>query len=394
MKIIRKGMYLLLLSLFLILNSCTNSDEIEQPIRNIYTEQEIHDLFSESVFKVEILDKNFNVISQGSGFFVSEKGTFVTNAHVVEDGWYGRIDQDQYFFDVNIVEIIKYNEKYDYAILKAYNLFDVDKYKPVSLSEDYNIGDDVYSIGYPQGSYSSIISKGKILGEAEFDEIPYIVTSAEIDSGSSGGVTVNNKGEVIGITSVGFNDGTFGTIPTRIFKYDINSSNLFPISIKDFFHPSRLVSIDYSNLTTYFDIFVENTDIEYYGTVGVSVYYDIYITSKQEYEFLLSGISLTVQIKTNYRTIFLNGTYSQTDYIYYDVSLESNDVYILSVSTTISGNIYNVDTYSWDIYGVLGSIIIYDWENTEFENKFQHKMNLIKYLLSCKSGVQNTCKII
>ena len=333
-----------------------------------YTKNEIYNIVKDSVFKVEILDKNQNIMSQGSGFFIKEDGTFITNAHVVEDGWYGRIDQDSNIFDIEISEIVKYESNYDYAILKVKNYANATKYKPVTFSNTYEVGDIIYSIGYPQNSYTSIISTGEILGNKMNLGIPYILTNATLNSGSSGGITVNRFGEVIGITTYAFGDNTFGSIPVRIFENSLNTFNLFPKSIKDYFHPTQSVFLTSTNFSSYFDLSVENTDVEYYSSYA-SIDFEISIKPSQELEFpSFSYIYITLMIEINYSyySYLYNNVYTysstHTKYEYITLYNTSKYEYTGNLSTSIfNSNLKSLNTYNYSIFSVSGTIKIYIW---------------------------------
>lgn len=331
-----------------------------------YTKNEIYNIVKDSVFKVEILDKNQNVMSQGSGFFIKEDGTFITNAHVVEDGWYGRIDQDSNVVDIEISEIVKYESNYDYAILKVKNYANATKYKPVTFSNTYEIGETIFSIGYPNNSYTSIISTGEILGNKTNQGIPYILTNATLNSGSSGGITVNRFGEVIGITTYAFGDNTFGSIPVRIFENSLNTFNLFPKSLKDYFHPTQSVFLTSTNFLNYFDLSIVNTDVEYYSSYA-SIDFEISIKPSQELEFSsFSYISITIMIKINYSyySYLYNNVYTysstHTKYEYITLYSTSEYEYTGNLSTSIfNSNLKSLDTYSYSVFSVSGNIKIY-----------------------------------
>ena len=141
---------------------------------------------------------------QGSGFFVSADGLAISNYHVFEGTGMG-------------LEVIKTTDnreyKIDRVILKDKNndvmVFTVKapsvtrfNYIPIT-SRSLQIGDKVYAIGSPRG-LENTFSSGEI---SQFRKKGSIIqTSAPFDHGSSGGALINEYGEVIGITSGGFDD--------------------------------------------------------------------------------------------------------------------------------------------------------------------------------------------
>ena len=73
----------------------------------------------------------------------------------------------------------------------------VAKYKP-------NVGEKVYAIGSPRG-LENTFSSGEV---SQWRDKNLMQISALIDHGSSGGALINEYGEVVGITSGSFADGS------------------------------------------------------------------------------------------------------------------------------------------------------------------------------------------
>ena len=136
----------------------------------------------------------------GSGFIVSQDGYIVTNYHVAD----GQKNNIQVKMNSNIklkATVVKSNEEYDLLLLKI----DVDELKPLYIgkSEDMETGDDVYAIGTPlETSLGQSITKGIISGVREIGGMNYLQTDVSINSGNSGGPLINDKGEVIGVTTM------------------------------------------------------------------------------------------------------------------------------------------------------------------------------------------------
>ncbi len=76
-------------------------------------------------------------------------------------------------------------------------------YIPIAKSKP-RIGDKVYAIGSPRG-LENTFSSGEV-SQWRADNLMQI--SALIDHGSSGGALINEYGEVVGITSGSFADGS------------------------------------------------------------------------------------------------------------------------------------------------------------------------------------------
>jgi hypothetical protein len=329
-----------------------------------YSQSEIYEMVKDSVFKVEILDRIKNVMSQGTGFFIKEDGTMMTNAHVVNGAWYGRIDQDSTIFDIDILNIIEYNEVLDYAILKVDNSLGRKKFKPVTFNSEYSIGDTIYNIGYPDDSYTSKITEGEIISQTA--GVPsYIVTDAIIDHGSSGGITVNNKGEVIGMTTIGLGDGLFGSIPYSVFDEATNSSFLFPKTLKEYFHPSIDVFLGSYNFLYCFFVSVIRTSVSFSSSSSGTAYYTISITPKYDLELAEYGysISVSINIATKYTVDSFYSTYQMTDYSYSFITLyESLGLSTVKYETVFifsSSDLYSIDSYSWYISSAMGTVEVY-----------------------------------
>ena len=117
-------------------------------------------------------------------------------------------------------------------------------YHKIDFTEQYTIGENSYSVGYPNSSIKMEINSGKILEEysdiySKIDGIFYVLSDSYIAPGSSGGVLVNENFEVIGITSMGlYSDSnknyyiSGGSIPYALFKHHLKNlaeSNILPI---------------------------------------------------------------------------------------------------------------------------------------------------------------------
>ena len=148
----------------------------------------------------------------GSGFFISNTQV-VTNYHVVAGIESGKVKLSD-GTELNITGIAGYDRERDIAVLivDTEPLKDSEEFKggvkTVSLgnSDNIRVGDRVYAIGYPQsyfiGNNVSTLTEGIISKTSYMHEgYSYIQTTADITNGNSGGVLVNESGEVIGITT-------------------------------------------------------------------------------------------------------------------------------------------------------------------------------------------------
>ncbi|HHU84562.1 MAG TPA: trypsin-like serine protease [Clostridiales bacterium] len=138
--------------------------------------------------------------SVGSGFFISENGTCVTNYHVIKGASYISVkDKDNNVF--NISQILAYDAKLDIAVMQA------DFCKSTAAVLNYTtpiIDSKCFALGSPDRE-SFTFSSGKIIGLNKLlPESPYtnfILSSVPTSYGSSGGPLIDAFGQVIGITS-------------------------------------------------------------------------------------------------------------------------------------------------------------------------------------------------
>lgn len=169
------------------------------------TAEEIYAKCSPAVFFVVTFDPNYELYGTGSGFFIDDKGTAITNYHVIRDTYAAAIQLSDTEEVYEILGVYDYNVEEDWAVIqvdctgnKYLNIGDVSKIKG---------GTDVYAIGSHEGLQNTI-SKGIVSNPARtIDDVTYIQTDAAISHGSSGGALLNNDGEVIGITSAGLEEG-------------------------------------------------------------------------------------------------------------------------------------------------------------------------------------------
>lgn len=135
---------------------------------------------------VEIYSKTILDPSNGSGFFISTN-TVLTNWHVVSD-------YTQYWVEksdgTRCTGKTGYREEYlDLAIVK------VDcTGEPLILSKTVSTGQDAYAIGTAYIDFA--VTQGIV---ARLEDDGYMVTTAHINHGNSGGPVINSHGEVIGV---------------------------------------------------------------------------------------------------------------------------------------------------------------------------------------------------
>jgi len=140
----------------------------------------------------------------GSGFLISSDGTIVTNYHVIKDaqGLGVKFAQDKEL--ITNVSVIKTDAIRDIALLKIATPVNV---APLSMgdSNQITVGERVVAIGNPKGLQNTV-SDGLVSAIRDTGGVKQIQISVPISPGSSGGALINMRGEVIGITTSGYNE--------------------------------------------------------------------------------------------------------------------------------------------------------------------------------------------
>jgi serine protease Do len=145
--------------------------------------------------------------SSGSGFFINERGEFITNAHVVGQAkgiWIQIPSLGKQIIDAELIGI---SPERDIALLRVTDegLQIIRKelgavpYLPLGDSDYLHRSDEVLALGYPLGQQALKSTTGVISGQ----EHHMIQMSAPINPGSSGGPLLNSAGEVVGINAAG-----------------------------------------------------------------------------------------------------------------------------------------------------------------------------------------------
>lgn len=182
----RKLFLLLIVTFVFFLVSC--SSEVEQ-------------CFSKTL-ELECIGENGS--SYGTGFFINNEGLILTNKHLLSDSTsVNVIMSENEKMEATVIDVSK---EYDLALLKI----DVES-DFFEFSEDFEIGEKVFSIGNPNGYgktyYEGIISGGLKKINYRSGSILAIQTNIEIYDGCSGSPLYNVDGKVVGIMTFRIKDG-------------------------------------------------------------------------------------------------------------------------------------------------------------------------------------------
>lgn len=168
------------------------------------TAEKIYKKVSDAVVVIHAYDSNNQLSKQGSGVVINDKGYIVTNYHVLAGN--ERLEVLHNDEIVPYVDIIGIDVEKDILILKI----EEKKFPAIKIgnSKSLNIGQRIYAIGSPLG-FENTISEGIISGLRSDQETGknFIQITASISPGSSGGAVVNDKGEVVGISTLTIKEG-------------------------------------------------------------------------------------------------------------------------------------------------------------------------------------------
>ncbi len=272
----------------------------------------------------------------GTGFYVKEFNTIVTNNHVVKENKEAVISGK--LFQQTSSPVLFNDPKYDIALIKAPEGIEFPDLKltPDSL---FNDGDPVIAIGHPYGlSYTAtegIISKSTRLHNG----LNYIQIDAAINPGNSGGPLVNENGQIIGMnTFIITNSNNLGfALPSAYIRESLNeyARYLGSIAVRC---PSCMNIVTAENIEgeycpfcgTKVDLPVLKKDDEYKPTGANAIVEKILTDLGKDVKLARRGEN-SWEIKENSATIYLN--YNQNGFIV-------GDAFICSLPKVNIGAIY------------------------------------------------------
>lgn len=350
---------------------CTECGEIirsEVIPEVVLTQAQVRSKLTKSLVKVCSYDYDgVTLLSQGSGFFINDSGTFITNAHVVKDCYYLKVVKQGVTYNVKSMQI--YNNILDYAICT------IDSYiitTPVEFASNVDVGDKVYAYGYPNNLIS--FTSGTITNVNVKDGLKdFYESTAHIDNGSSGGILADEKGRVLGITTGQFNNGKYAALKYSEFEDDILDRYFVTKAPLNYFHTVQEVGLYSFNVENYFDVYVQGT-----ATSDTRVSYSVTVALKDRYagkKIIIDSISIRITLKLDTEYEYYEvGTYfdslrrkTDTTYVYFNFFNESSLITGVWQSASSSIFISSFDEYygmeiSYDanFSGCTGTILIFD----------------------------------
>ena len=225
-----------------------------------------YNYFIGNVFQIIVYDLGYVPISTGSGFVFNEDGWFITNNHVMDEGYYAEAIFDirdstkgESFtkLDIDLVSYQHSDKDIFIGKLTNYSKIGSEYYKEFSFSTQYLVGDLTYSVGYPNSSIKLEINKGYVQSDLSsiydkvYSGITYIGSTSFIAPGSSGGILLNSNLEVLGMTTIGISDNNGNFIlggAIEAFNFINQISNVSSNSLKNyalFLHPDEAIFINF-----------------------------------------------------------------------------------------------------------------------------------------------------
>lgn len=176
------------------------AEPISPAITTARTPQRLFQELSRSVFVVEALDSDGDVVAFGSGVAIGTDSV-LTNHHVIEGAVSIRVTQKAKSWSAMVIAS---DADRDLCRLRVHGLNAAPV--PVRPSSELAVGEKVYAIGTPEG-LELTFSEGVISGLRGSGASKLIQTSAPISHGSSGGGLFDSVGKLVGITTATLSEG-------------------------------------------------------------------------------------------------------------------------------------------------------------------------------------------
>ena len=181
------------LALLLSASSFASAESVPQLVQKVLA----------ATVSLEMQDENGATLKRGSGFFVREN-LIATNFHVTDGTTQGSAKLVNTKTKHSIDGVTAIDEETDLALLKV----SVPSITPLCLgdSDAVQVGESVYVAGNPKG-FEGTFSNGIISGRRDIaTKRNLLQMTAPISRGSSGGPVLNESGEVIGMSTLAYNN--------------------------------------------------------------------------------------------------------------------------------------------------------------------------------------------
>lgn len=356
----------------------------------VLSAENIYKKVSGAVVVILAYDYNNQLSKQGSGVVIDDKGYVVTNYHVLEGC--ERLEIHHIKEIVPYVDIIGIDVEKDILILKI----KAQKFPAIEIgdSEKLNIGQRVYAIGNPLG-FENTISEGIISGLRSHEESgrSFIQITASISSGSSGGAVVNDKGELIGISTLSVSEGQ--NLNFAIPIHDVLSVSLSSYLDKEIFKVFELFS---KGLKAYFKNDYTKAIKDYSNFIELYPNYDIVYSNRgnakyklEDYRGAIQDYNKAIEINPSNEINYFNRGISKNKLEDYNGALQDFD-------RAIKLNPNYIDAYNmrgvvkFNIEDYKGAIRDYNKAielNPNFEDAYVNRGNANLALENCSSAIKD-----
>ena len=224
----KKGLFIALILIVVAIIVAVSTFVINHSFNKKLSAEEIFDLIAPCTVEINAEGDAFS--STGTGSFIDENGTIITNYHVIESCHTINVtNQDGNVHKV--VSVLGFDKERDLAIIKI----DSQNENFIKLKTDkLKTGEKIYTLGSSLG-LTGTFSEGIISSSSrEIEGLEFIQITAPISSGNSGGPLVDEYGNVIGIATGAFTEGQNLNLAIPV-KYinEINKDTKY--SMNDFF---------------------------------------------------------------------------------------------------------------------------------------------------------------
>ncbi len=180
-----------------------------------YSAKELYKSYKNAVVRINVYQQGL-LVSHGTGFFIDNKGTLITNDHVARHGVF-TVGASLEFVLSDGKKLTKYSTAgcrdsrgIDICLLKILD-YRSKTWLDIDIKHKATPGEKVYVIGHPKGYDWSIsdgifsgyrsINSGSVLVSTSKQAIEQVQVSAPISSGNSGGPIISESGKLVGMTT-------------------------------------------------------------------------------------------------------------------------------------------------------------------------------------------------
>lgn len=195
--------------------------------KGAFSARELYEMTEPKVVEITTYDIYGEALARGSGFFIDDNGTVVTNYHVIEGAYSAEIETSE-GTKADVLRVRGYDALYDLAILGT--SISGNPYLKMS-DREIRTGDTIYTLGSSLGLTGTFSDGMVATASRKIDGVDYIQITAPISHGNSGGPLINIYGEAIGVNTMYFSEGqnvNFSVNIHELTKLDVTK----PVSLE------------------------------------------------------------------------------------------------------------------------------------------------------------------